>query len=221
VEGEVDIGDGRPNARAGLQPGAGVAYLVEHRAVEFLCDRPCKEAGDEPVQLHRFLAAHLVDRQAVEHGEHDAVIEHAADLRHQRPAGIERKVAGVQQEERQQAAPNPGEHLAQLRKAFRRERHRPVRWSQRIPRPGPRPSDRRPQHGALSIHPCSSSPRRRRGHPTLFIAAALEVAFVSSNPHCRHRRSKTHWIEVVRSSTSLRMRRLSLCHPQFPHAEMA
>ena len=142
VEAQVDVGHGRPDARAGLQLGAGVAHVEEHLAVQLLRHRTGEQARQQPVELDRLIATDLGHRQAIEHGEHRPILRHAPHLGHGRAAGVEREVGGVEQEGRQRRASQLRQHRAQLGKRGRRQRHRPVGWLDRVARPGLRGSHR-------------------------------------------------------------------------------
>ena len=136
VEAQVDVGDGRPDARAGLELRAGVHHVVEHLAVQLLRHRPGKQARQQPVEVDRFLARDLVHRQAVEHGEHRPALRHAPDLGHRGAAGVEGEIPGIEQEGRHRGAAQLVPYGQQLAHGGVGEGHRPVGRRDRRARPG-------------------------------------------------------------------------------------
>ena len=136
VEAQVDVRHRGPDTRAWLQLRTGVHHVVEHLAVQLLRHGAGQQARQQPIDADRLVAVHLVERQAVEHGEHRAFLRHAPHLVHGRTAGVELEVRGIEQERRHRRAADLVAHRAHLRQRRGRQRHRPAVGRDRLARPG-------------------------------------------------------------------------------------
>ncbi len=133
MELELEVGDRA--AHAVLERLAGVADVVDHRAIPLLRDRLTEERAQQPVHRAVLVLGEALDRDAIDHRQADAVAELLADPRHHLAAGRQREVRGREEQERERIAPERADRRRELGRRLVRERHEPVRRGDASPEP--------------------------------------------------------------------------------------
>ena len=104
VELQVDVGLVRPYAAARQRLLAGVVHVVDDRAVELLRHRPLEHRRQDPVERLGLVERQLLDRQALQQREADAVGQDGTHFFHRGAAGGQLEAVGAQREQRHRLA---------------------------------------------------------------------------------------------------------------------
>ena len=114
---------------------AGIAHVVQTRAVMLLRHDPPHQIGQDPADRLGFLPAVALDRNPIEHGEAWPVHELRAHPRHRLGAGRQLELVGIEVRQWTEVPARDACDLVELRGARMGHGHQPASPRQQLPRP--------------------------------------------------------------------------------------
>ena len=134
VPAQVLAGQVRAHPNAGLLPG--VVDVVQQRSLERLRDGAGDHLAEQPIQRQQLALGAGVDRQSVDHGEPDPVIQRGLHGSHESPARREAEIIDRQGKRGDRVVAHGADGRLDLRKACSGQCQVPIAWGHVLAVPG-------------------------------------------------------------------------------------